>query len=157
MLRRLAVLGVLACITLVIAGAALADHPGGGGTPMSATLTPQAECTPQGVCGVGQPGASGQIEMRLNSGQEEICFTTEATGLVGPVTGAHIHRGAAGQVRPPLVHFNPRIGSGCVFAPREVIKEIRQDPENFYFNVHTQAFPGGAIRGGLCGPGRGQC
>lgn len=170
MLRRLAVVGVLACVTLVVAGVALADHPGGGGTPMFATLTPEAECnnpappTPP-TCNLGQPGASGTTEMRLNSGQEEICFTTEAEGLIAPATGAHIHRAPEGRAGPIVVFFTPTapaIGSGCVFAPRELIKEIRQHPERFYVNVHTTGpagigFPAGAIRGQICGPGRGHC
>ena len=165
MFRRLAVMGVLACVTLVVASVALADHPGGGGTPMFATLTPGAECnnpappaTP--TCNLGQPGASGTTEMRLNSGQEEICFTTEASGLTSPVVGAHIHRAPVGRAGPIVVPFTPDapgVGTGCVFASRELIKEIRQNPENFYVNVHTSAFPAGAIRGQLCGPGRGNC
>jgi hypothetical protein len=160
MLRRLAVLGGLAAVMLTLAGVALAEHPGGGGTPFFATLTPQAECNATGTCNLGQPGASGQTEMRLNSGQEEICFTTEASGLATPVTGAHIHRAPPGRSGPIVVPFTPQapgVGSGCVPASRELIKEIRQNPENFYVNVHTQAFPAGAIRGQMCGPGRGNC
>jgi hypothetical protein len=162
MFRRLAVLGGLAAVMLALAGAALADHPGEGGTPFFATLTPEAECnaaTPVPACGLGQPGASGQTELRLNSGQEEICFTTEAQGLTHPLTGAHIHRAPAGIAGPIVVPFPTAqgVGSACVPASRELIKEIRQNPEAFYVNVHTTAFRAGAIRGQLCGPGRGNC
>jgi CHRD domain len=146
-------------VMLALAGVALADHPGGGGTPFFATLTPEAECNAAGVCNLGQPGASGETELRLNSGQEEICYTTTAEGLTHPLTGAHIHRAPAGVAGPIVVPFPTEqgVGSACVFAPRELIKEIRQNPEAFYVNVHTTAFRAGAIRGQLCGPGRGNC
>jgi hypothetical protein len=152
----------MAAVMLALAGVALADHPGEGGTPFFATLTPQAECNAAGVCNLGQPGASGQTELRLNSGQEEICFTTEAEGLINPLSGAHIHRAPAGVSGPIVVPFPTAlaIGSACVPASRELIMEIRQNPENFYVNLHTGGpggFPAGAIRGQLCGPGRGNC
>ena len=157
-MRRLTTaLVAVAASALVFAAVATADHPGGGGTPLFATLTPQAECNMAGVCNLGQPGASGTTALRLNSGQEEICFKTETTGLTAPVIGAHIHRAPAGVSGPIVVPLTPSVGEGCVFAPRELIKEIRQNPENFYVNVHTETFRAGAVRGQLCGPGRGQC
>ena len=155
---RLTVFAVLAATgALVAAGGALADHPGGGGTPFFATLTPQAECNAQRVCNLGQPGASGTTTMRLNPGQEEICFETTATGLTSPTTGAHIHRAPAGIAGPIVVPLNAHVGAGCVFAPRELIKAIMKNPAGYYVNVHTTGRPGGAIRGQLCGPGRGRC
>jgi hypothetical protein len=36
-----------------------------------------------------------------------------------------------------------------VSASRDLVKEIRQNPEGFYFNVHTGDFLGGAVRGQL--------
>src|SRR5687768_14753869 len=159
MFRGLAVLAGLAAVVLALAGVALADHPGEGGTPFYATLTPEAECNAAGLCNRGQPGASGETELRLNSGQEEICYTTTAEGLTHPLSGAHIHRAPAGVSGPIVVPFPTAqgVGSACVPASRELIKEIRQNPEQFYVNVHTTAFPAGAIRGQLCGPGRGNC
>jgi hypothetical protein len=156
-MRRLTALCVVWAIGLVLAAIAAADHPGRGGTPFFATLTPEAECNTLRVCGLGQPGAAGETSLRLNSGQQEVCFKTAATGLATPVTGAHIHRAPAGVPGPIVVPLSPSVGDGCVFAPRELIKEIRKNPENFYVNVHTTEFRGGAIRGQLCGPGRGNC
>jgi len=37
--------------------------------------------------------------------------------------------------------------SGCVSVDPDLIKAIRQNPENYYVNVHTTDYPGGALRG----------
>lgn len=134
-----------------------------GGTPFMAVLIPGEEPNPPG--GDPNPAASGVIYLTLNSGQEEICFKATFSGLSAPVSDAHIHRGpsqVAGPVVVPLaIPAFPRATEGtvaqCVFAPREVIKAIRKDPEAYYVNVHTRTLPvgtpadrrGGAIRGQL--------
>jgi hypothetical protein len=40
-------------------------------------------------------------------------------------------------------------GSGCVTADHDLVKAIIKDPGAYYFNVHNQPFPGGALRGQL--------
>ena len=151
-MRRLVVpLLAVGIAALALAGAAAADHPGEGGAPFGATLTGAAECMPAGVCGVGHPTGSGTILLRLNPGQEEICFDMTTAGI-GPARASHIHPGEAGQVGGVLVPLTGAFtdqASSCVFAPREVILAIMKNPENYYVNVHTAAFPGGAIRGQL--------
>ena len=131
-----------------------------GGTPMMITLTPGAE-----VPGPGDPNpaAGAVMMMTLNSGQEEVCFKVDFSGLSAPVSNAHIHTGAAGVPGGVLVPLAspawPAVMDGtvaqCVFAPREVIKAIRKNPTDYYVNIHTSLTgadpepgrPGGAIRG----------
>ncbi len=142
-------LGLALLSLMLAAGAALADHPGGGGVPLSATLIGANE-----VPGPGHPTATGTASFRLNPGQEEVCYELEASGLTGlTVTAAHIHPGPAGQANPPLVPLAaPTNGasSGCVFAPRAVILAIIRNPEDYYVNVHAvPGFGPGAIRGQL--------
>jgi hypothetical protein len=131
-----------------------------GGTPLMATLVPGTE-----VPGPGDPNpaAAGVAVVTLNSGQEEICFEMSFGGLSAPASAAHIHPGAAGVAGGVLVGFGsiPAATSAtvarCVPADRDVIKAIRENPENFYVNVHTRSTPpnpaidrpGGAIRGQL--------
>ncbi len=122
-----------------------------GGTPLSASLTGQAEVPPV-------ESGSGIMDLTLNSGQREICFTLSLQDVASP-TRAHIHRGVAGQNGGVEVFFFdtvipepipvPDPLRGCVWAPRDLIKEIRKTPANFYINVHNDDFPGGAVRGQL--------
>jgi hypothetical protein len=136
-----------------------------GGTPFMVTLLPRNE-----VPGPGDPNsaASGVVYLTLNSGQEEICYRMSFSGLSTPAFAAHIHPGTSTQAQPPLVTL-PLGGqmtetstpiAQCVFVPREVVKAIRKNPENYYINVHTievpvppgteqPGRPGGAIRGQL--------
>ena len=151
-MRRFTTLAVaVAASALVFAAVAIADHPGGGGAPFGATLTGAQEFP-----GPGHPTGSGTILLRLNPGQEEICFDMETSGI-GPARFSHIHPGATGTANPPIVTLTGAFtdtASECVFAPRDVIKAIMKNPENYYVNVHAQpGFGPGAIRGQLEGPG----
>ena len=78
-----------------------------------------------------------------------------------PAILAHIHPGATGQVGPPLVNTNLApatalvLGDGTVnvtlTAPVGQVDAaaITANPAGYYFNVHTQLNPGGAVRGQL--------
>ena len=132
-----------------------------GGTPFMAVLVPGEETAAIG--GDPNPQAQGVMVLTLNSGQEEICFKTSFSGLSSTVSAAHIHPGALGETNPPIVPLDtppfPAVSGGvvaqCVFAPREVIKAIRKNPELYYVNIHTRntglvpevGRPAGAIRG----------
>ena len=146
-MSRLTLVPVLVLLSLLVAApAAYADHPGEGGYPLSTTLTGAAE-----VPGPGDPDGSGTADLRLNPGQEEICFDLTATGIE-PATGAHIHIGDATSAGPVVVPLTPPTdgtSSGCVYAPRELILQIIHNPENYYVNVHNAEYPAGALRGQL--------
>ena len=135
-----------AMATLVLSVAALADD---GGRPFTTTLTGAAE-----VPGPGDPDGSGTAVIRLNPGQEEVCFELSVSNITLPATGAHIHVGSATQFGGVVVGLVPPgasgTSSGCVSADRDLIKAIMQNPENYYVNVHTVPLYGaGAVRGQL--------
>jgi CHRD domain len=121
----------------------------GEGRPLATTLTGAAE-----VPGPGDPDASGTAFITLNQGQGEVCFELSWAGIDGTVTAAHIHVGAATVAGPVVVPLFAGAfagtASGCVAGvSEELIKAIRQNPENYYVNIHSDVFPAGAIRGQL--------
>ena len=114
-----------------------------GGRPISTTLAPVAPNT------VG----AGSFVARSNIGQGRICWSLTVTGL-SDVTAAHIHYlngPLATQIAVPLALPTPFTGSatGCATALRALVKQILVHSENFYVNVHTTTYPGGAISGTL--------
>jgi CHRD domain len=122
----------------------------GEGRPFATTLTGAAE-----VPGPGDPDASGTAFITLNQGQGEVCFDLSWAGIDGTVTAAHIHIGSATVAGPVVVGLfagafaGTDSTSGCVSASEELIKAIRQNPENYYVNIHSSVFPAGAVRGQL--------
>ena len=68
---------------------------------------------------------------------------------------AHIHAGRRNQSNPPLVPLtqpttgDPGAASGCVDVDPTIAQAILKNPHKYYFNVHTAAFPNGAVRGQL--------
>lgn len=138
---------LLASIAALAAVFALADHPGGGGRPFTTALTGVEE-----VPGPGDPDGSGEAVLTLNHGRGEVCFQLTVSDIA-PATAAHIHRGAVGVAGPVVVGLTPPptggSSSACVSADRDLIKDIIQNPEGFYVNVHNADFPAGAVRGQL--------
>jgi hypothetical protein len=158
--RRLLLASVLAAlVALALAGAASAarlDVANHGGRPFSTVLTGEEEVDPvTGTVGAGDPDGIGSAILTVNPGQEEVCWEITAEDITLPATAAHIHVGAAGTAPPNnvVVTLSPPdasgFSSGCAQVSRELAKAILKNPENYYVNVHTTDFPGGAIRGQL--------
>ena len=122
--------------------------PTKGGTVFPVAMTGESESP------AGDPVATGQATIRLRAGQGQVCFQLAATNLPTAVA-AHVHRGDTGVAGPVVVPLaTPGAdgkSSGCAAATRPIVKSILGDPGSFYVNVHTQEFPGGAIRGQLTG------
>ena len=101
--------------------------------------------------GPGDTKGSGTAQVTLNSDKNEVCYDLTVKDIQD-ATAAHIHEGAAGKDGPVKVPFDaPKAGSakGCKPADAAVIKDIMQNPGNYYVNVHNAAFPKGAVRGQL--------
>ena len=119
-----------------------------GGRRLTANLSGAAE-----VPGPGDPDGSGTVVLTLNPGQETICWEITVSNLTLPATGAHIHEGEAGVAGPIDVTLSPPDASGkssgCTSVDRAEVKEIMHEVDEYYVNVHTTDFPGGAVRGQL--------
>ena len=65
---------------------------------------------------------------------------------------AHIHSGRRGVAGPPVVTLQragPNRFDSCTRVSRALARDLGANPRAFYVNVHSQAFPDGAIRGQL--------
>ena len=149
MRNRLTVVVGSLVIALASAAVAVADD---GGRPFTTALTGAAEAP-----GPGDPDASGQAELTLNQGQNEVCFNIDWADVDGEVFAGHIHVAPAGSPGPVVVTLftgsftGTDAVSGCAEnVDADLIKAIRQDPSAYYVNVHSRPdFPGGAVRGQL--------
>jgi hypothetical protein len=115
-----------------------------GGRPLAATLAGI-----QGDATTDQDG-SGSASFTLNQGHGQICYDVSWTGL-GVVSGLHIHAASDSSIVVPLdndTNLADGNAKGCVQnVAKDVMKAIRQHPDQYYVNVHTDEFPAGAIRG----------
>jgi hypothetical protein len=101
----------------------------------------------------GDADGTGSASVKINTGTNEVCWDVHIAGL-STVTGAHIHNAAAGVAGPVKVDFAGAL-SGCLTIAAPLATDIVANPANYYVNVHSSEFAGGAIRGQLSAPGQG--
>ncbi len=134
---------------------------GGGGDaqPTTNTTTQQPtvfNVTMNGASEVPGPGAvdgTGTAEISVDPNGTQICFSISVANL-DAVTAAHIHEGKAGVSGPIVATLAaPTTGhsEGCVDAAAPLIQTLSAGSSSYYVNVHTTAFPDGAIRAQLSG------
>lgn len=150
-MRRLALAGDNAvnarkpALALALAAAALvpAAALAGGTTTITVKLAGKVE-VPKGAS-----AGSGTATVTLDPNAGKVCWKISVSGI-GKPTAAHIHQAAAGKAGGVVVAlggaFKP---SGCVKVGSSAVKPIAKNPGGYYVNVHTAAFPNGAVRGQL--------
>ncbi len=99
----------------------------------------------------------GNFTGTFDSTHSNLTITWTVANLGAPITGFHIHQKAAGQQTGGIV-FNVQ-GLGGTFVNGKLTgtfpitptlaTQILTSPSDFYVNVHTSQFPGGAVRGDL--------
>jgi CHRD domain len=120
-----------------------------------ARLNGRNEIGPNGRRGAGDlDGRGGFTALVAN---DEVCFGLTVDDIDAPVA-AHIHRGKRRENGPVVVTLipptsgDPGTSSGCVppdSGDPALLQEILKHSNRFYVNVHTAAFPNGAVRGQL--------
>ncbi|HXG58569.1 MAG TPA: CHRD domain-containing protein, partial [Thermoanaerobaculia bacterium] len=99
--------------------------------------------------------AYGFATIVIDSTRTQLTANVKVTGLTTPVTGAHIHKEAAGVAGPVVVSFNAPASlsgnriTGTFTIASGLADDIIANPQNYYVNVHTTQYPGGEIRGQL--------
>jgi len=84
----------------------------------------------------------------------KLCYGLTVANIGKPIA-AHIHKAPRlknGDVVVPLKQpkaGDPGASHQCVAISSSVRSDLRENPKAFYVNVHTEAFPSGAIRGQL--------
>ena len=112
-------------------------------------------------------GAHGKAIITIDPDSGEVTWAIDVFNFPTGLTASHIHVGAAGTAGPVIIDFAPTnlgvsgpfrlSGSTRAFIARPA-QGIRSMEEmmiaiaagNAYVNVHSQANPGGEIRGQLC-------
>lgn len=149
MRTRPSALASLATILALIGLMTLAGTVVAAETTLTATLAGGDAETPPG-----DPDGSGTATITVDPTAGTLCweFSTEN---VGPGSASHIHAGAAGVAGDVVVPLDTdgfeESSEGCI-TPMEdaaVLQDIVDSPADFYVNVHTADFPGGAVRGQL--------
>jgi len=129
-----------AAALMVCAGSAYAQ-----GGAIEVNLTGAAE-SPKG-----DPAGSGKATFRIDAAKGQVCYKLTVAGIGDP-TAAHIHKGAAGAAGGPVVPLKAPKGGmveDCATVAPDVAADMLKNPAGYYVNVHTAAFPGGAIRAQL--------
>lgn len=132
----------LALAAAAFAGAAQAEEVSLSAHLMGANEKPTA----------GDPDGMGHATVKIDTAKNELCYTLMVENIGQPLM-AHIHKGGPDTAGPVAVPLSPPDSSGksaaCVTADAAVVKDITDNPGNYYVNVHTADFKAGAIRGQL--------
>ena len=103
----------------------------------------------------GDPDGFGAADFRIKG--NKICFRIIAQ-KIDQVNAAHIHKAPPGKAGGVVVDLFSRKGSnqtlpprisGCAKTTTAIAKDIAKNFDDYYVNVHNDAFPGGALRGQL--------
>lgn len=120
------------------------------GQTLGATLTGSQEVPPRAVPGFGN------ATVTFDATRTNLLITITVTNLGSPINNFHIHEAPAGVNGPIVVDiialggtFTNGTMTGTFPVSGNVAQRMLQNPSNFYVNVHTQQFPGGAVRGQL--------
>lgn len=104
------------------------------------------------VPGPGDPDGFGFARIVINPQFGSVCWRMSVAGIDAP-TAAHIHAGAFGSAGPvvvPLMPVDPSgLWNGCAAVDPATATAIAENPGGYYVNVHTGAYPAGALRGQL--------
>ena len=145
---RIILLGSMASASIALAGCATVEEA----VAEKTTETYRATLLGANEVGGGDPDGTGRAEISISDNFGQVCYDLNDIRGIGPITAAHIHRGATGVNGPPVFTLKPANEGGykgCSDGTEWTQDRIENNPSAFYVNVHTAQFPNGAIRGQL--------
>jgi CHRD domain len=122
-----------------------------GGLSAASAATEQYKATMSGKSEVPATTStgSGDVQATLDTATKKLDYTMTYSGLSGPATAAHFHgpaeAGANAGVAVPIGSNPASPTKGSVTLTDAQISDL--EAGKWYANVHTQANPGGEIRG----------
>jgi CHRD domain len=155
-MRLRAAVAVVAASALAIALFVVVGAGAQGGGQQSraffAVLTGAKEVSPGGDRGAGDSNGRGSFSAVFDG--RRLCYGLTNKDIQDPIA-AHIHVGSAREAGDVVITLeqpssgDPGASSACVRVARPLVRAILADPADYYVNVHTGDFPGGAVRGQL--------
>lgn len=143
--RLIAALVMVLALLVPVTVTAQGGSAFGNSVSLSAPLRGDVEVPP------GDPDGFGFAKVTIDLDANTLCFRLSVAGTDVPVA-AHIHEGGPGVVGPVVVPLEAPadgLANGCVTVDAALLAAIVTNPGNYYVNVHTAAFPAGAVRGQL--------
>ncbi len=106
--------------------------------------------------GAGDPEGLGYGGVKVKGKTGSICVKFKKFTGIAPATAAHIHQGAAGVDGPVVLTLNAPVQTGKKYQKSKTCTTnsalgalLASNPQDYYLNVHTGEFPGGAVRAQL--------
>jgi CHRD domain len=106
--------------------------------------------------GPGDSDGKGTVTIQVNTKDGAICWELEGIKKIDKPLAAHIHKGKKGVAGQIVVDISkPRYTmAGCTRTTAlPLARDIAANPAGYYVNIHTKAFPNGAIRAQLAAAG----
>ncbi|MFF3616055.1 CHRD domain-containing protein [Streptomyces sp. NPDC002580] len=127
---------------------------GTGGTILAASLRGASEVPVPGGPAVGDKDGAALEFIKVEGDEVSVAVSWRGTGRP---TLLHLHQGAKGVNGGVRIDFGKLLGRikghsvvGTVkVEDAALLDTLKSDPGSFYANLHTSAFPGGAVRGQL--------
>ena len=119
-----------------------------GGRPFLNQMTQEVTTTPVYS---GDPDGTGTALITVNRGQRTVCWEMTVANITLPATASHIHKAGVGVRGPIVISLSaPDMtgsASGCSSdVDGDLLRDILENPELYYVNVHTADYPASAIR-----------
>ncbi|GAA1357089.1 CHRD domain-containing protein [Streptomyces beijiangensis] len=138
-------------------GAAVAvesDTGSSGGALFVASMRGANEIPVKDKPAVGDPDGTALELIQVKGDQVSVTVNWRATGRP---TMLHIHQGARGTNGDVKIDFSgllahsrdQRVTGTVQVTDAKLLDALKTDPASFYANLHTEEFPGGAVRGQL--------
>ena len=142
---KLMALSALSAATLIGGCATLEE-----GAAKVVAETHHATLTGAEVVGGGDTDGYATADLTISDELDQVCYDVKDIRNVGPITAIMVHRGATGTNGPVVYTLKPANEGGykgCDNIGEWTEGDFEKNPTGYYFLIHTQDYPNGAIRG----------